>query len=174
MNLMKPFYILFAIFTLGSCATPYAPFTEPMLTELKLDTKNIKNVQFYISDEIFLFKLESQQAVGKQDGAFIKTVGGLSEKISIKRHAPCIVERIDKDGIFHVRFEEGKDKVLKFKKADNNRYYLHTEIVNNRHQVSYGGETYYANSPSLISFIAVKMIDTKNATNARSIEGKRA
>jgi hypothetical protein len=174
MNLTKPAILFFAFLFLGACATPYAPFTEPMLSEFKLDSKNIKNVQFYLSDEILLFKIEGEQSMGKEDGAFVKSDGGISEKVSIKRSTPCIVERIDKEGFFYVRFEEGKDKVLKFQKADNKRYYLYTEIVDNRHQVSYGGELYYVNSPSLISFIAVKVKDTKKAANQRSIVGKRA
>jgi hypothetical protein len=161
------------IFGISGCVT-YSPFTEPMLTEFKLDNKNIKSVQFYLSEEILMYRIQQEQALGKQDGAFVKSTGGVSEKIRIKRKTPCVVERIDKDGFFYVRFEEGKDKVLKFRRADNNRYYLATEIINNRHQISYGGELYYVNTPSLISFLMVRIRNEKGSSNTRSITGKRA
>ena len=156
-----------------SCAT-YEPFTEPMLKEFKLDTKNIKNVQFYLSAEILMYKIEDEQPKGKQGSVFVKDVGGLSEKTRIKAHTPCIVERIDKDGFFYVRFEEGANKTLKFKRNDNNRYYLVTEFINNRHQLEYGNELYYVTNPSLISFIMVQVINVKNSPNERVISGKRA
>lgn len=174
MILLKPILVLCFLSVIGSCATPYAPFREPMLTEFKLDPKNIKNVQFYLSDEILLFKLEDQQAMGKQDGTFMKTAGGVSEKVRIKANTPCIVERIDKDGFFYVRFEDGKDKVLKFRKTDNNRYNLHTDTVNNRHQIEYGGEVYFVTTTSLASFLMVKVKKTKNAAVERSITGIKA
>lgn len=174
MNLLKSILIIFVLTIVGSCVAPYAPFREPMLTEFKLDSKNIKNVQFYLSDEILLFKLQDQQAMGKQDGTFMKAEGGVSEKIRIKRYTPCVVERIDKDGFFYVRFEEGKDKVLKFKKTDNNRYNLHTDTVNNRHQIEYAGDVYFVTTTSLASFLMVKVKKTKNAAIERSIAGKRA
>jgi hypothetical protein len=174
MKLLKPILILFVLSIIGSCATPYAPFREPMLTEFKLDSKNIKNVQFYLSDEILLFKVQDQQAAGKQDGTFMKTEGGVSEKVRIKASTPCIVEHIDKDGFFYVRFEEGKDKLLKFKKTDNNRYNLHTDTVNNRHQIEYGGEVYFVTTTSLASFLMVKVKKTKNEAVEKRLEGKRA
>lgn len=173
MKFLKTAFIFGILFILNACAVTYAPFTEPMLNEFKLDNKNIKSVQFFLSDEILLYKIQEQQSVGKQDGAFVKTEGGMREKIRIKANTPCVVEKIDKDGLFIVRFEEGKDKVLKFKKADNNRYYLHTEIVNNRYQVQYGDDLYNVNMPSLNSFVMVRMENTKGTTNERSISGKR-
>jgi hypothetical protein len=104
----------------------------------------------------------------------VKDAGGLSQKTRIKAHTPCVVERIDKDGFFYVRFEEGANKTLKFKRNDNNRYYLVTEFVNNRHQLEYGNELYYVTNPSLISFIMVQVINVKNSPNERVIGGKRA
>jgi hypothetical protein len=157
----------------ASCAT-YEPFTEPMLKEFKLDTKNIKNIQFYLSAEILMFKIDGEQAVGKQGNVFVKNQGGLTQKIRIKAHTPCVVERIDKDGFFYVRFEEGANKTLKFQRADNNRYYLVTEFINNRHQLEYGNELYYVTDPSLISFIMVQVRSVKNSPNERVIGGKRA
>lgn len=171
--MLKSITPILLLFVINSCVT-YAPFTEPMLKEFKLDNKNIKSVQFYLSDEILLFKIQGEQPLGNQDGAFVKSTGGVSEQIRIKQNTPCVVEKIDKDGIFYVRFEEGKDKVLKFMKSDNNRYYLSTEIINNRYQVSYGGELYYVTSPSLISFIMVKIQNAKDPSSERSISGKKA
>lgn len=173
MNRFSLLFLTALIFGISACVT-YSPFTESMLTEFKLDTKNIKSVQFYLSDEILMYRIQEQQALGKQDGAFVKSSGGVSEKIRIKSKTPCVVERIDKDGFFYVRFEEGKDKVLKFRRSDNNRYYLATEIINNRHQISYGGELYYVNTPSLISFIMVRIQNEKGSSTTRSITGKRA
>ena len=174
MNYKAALIFLFGTIILASCAT-YEPFTEPMLKEFKLDVKNIKNVQFYLSAEIVMFKIEEDQAQGKQGGSFVQKQGGLSQKIRIRPNTPCIVERIDKDGFFYVRFEEGVNKTLKFKRADNNRYYLDTEFINNRHQIEYGNEQYFVTNPSLISFIMVQVIKTKDSPNERVIsKGKRA
>lgn len=165
------FVVLF--FVLNSCIT-YSPFVEPMLREFKLDSKNIKSVQFYLSEEIFLFKVQGQQSISKQDGGFVQAAQRISDKITIKRNTPCVVERIDKDGYFYVRFEEGKDKVLKFRQSDNNRYLLYSEIVNDRYQVGYGGELYFVNKPSLVAFLMVRIKEEKGVDNERSIDGKRA
>lgn len=167
------YLILVAILSFLSACKSYAPFTEPMLKEFKLDTKNIKGVQFYISEEIVMFKINPSQSMNKQGDVVVKANEGITEKIRIKRYAPCRVEKIDKDGTFHVRFEDGKDKVLKFQRQDNNRYYLLTEIKDNRYQVNYGGEWYYVNTPSLVGFIMVEVQNTKNTPNERSIGGRR-
>lgn len=173
MNIRAQYTLLIALFLVTACAT-YEPFTEPMLNEFKLDTKNIKNVQFYLSAEIIMFKLEDGHAMGKEGNVFVQNTGGLTQKVRIKRNTPCVVERIDKEGFFHVRFEPGANKTLKFQRADNNRYYLHTEFVNNRHQLEYGNEKYYVTNPSLISFIMVQMRSVKNSPSERVIGGKRA
>ncbi len=171
MRLFSAALLVLGLMIFHACAT-YTPFTEPMLQEFKLDTKNIKTVQFYLSEEILMFKVKSNQEFNKQGDVVVKSGEGITEKIRIKRNAPCRVEKIDKEGVFYVRFEEGKDKVLKFKKQDNNRYYLLTEIKDNRYQVNYGGEWYYVNTPSLVAFIMVQMKTEKNSPSERSIGGK--
>jgi hypothetical protein len=166
--------LLLAFFLITACAT-YEPFTEPMLREFKLDTKNIKNVQFYLSAEIVMFKIEDGHALGKQGNVFVQNKGGLSQKVIIRRNAPCIIERIDKDGFFHLRFEEGANKTLRFRRDENNnRYYLYTEFINARHQLEYGNELYYVTNPSLISFIMVQVKSVKNSPTERVITGKKA
>lgn len=173
MKYTKISLLVILFISLAACVT-YAPFTEPMLQSYKLDNKNIRTVQFYISDEILMFKLQEEQSKGKQGTTFVRTDGGVSEKIRIKRLTPCIVETIDKEGNFYVRFEAGKDKVLKFRRADNNRFYLLTEQANNRYQVEYGGDLYYVNTPSLVSFLSVRMQNSRDTTLQRRIDGKRA
>jgi hypothetical protein len=170
MNIKTTYTFLIALFLVAACAT-YEPFIEPMLKEFKLDTKNIKNVQFYLSAEIILFKIDEGHAIGKQGSVFVQNSGGLTQKVRIKRNTPCVVDRIDKEGFFHVRFEQGPNKTLRFRRADNNRYYLYTELVNNRHQLEYGNELYYVTNPSLISFIMVQVKRVKNSPNERVIRG---
>lgn len=174
MNYKSSLSLIIGLFILASCAT-YAPFTEPMLKEFKLDTKNIKNVQFYLSAEIVMYKLEDGHPVGKEGSVFVKNEGGVTQKIRVRAKTPCVVERIDKEGFFYVRFEEGPHKTLKFRKAENNRYYLHTDYINNRHQLEYANELYYVTNPSLVSFVMVQIRNTKGSTNERVIaRGKRA
>jgi len=172
------FVVIFSLglIVLASCAT-FAPFTEPMLKEFKLDTKNINNTQFYLSEEIVLFKIEETQLVGKEGSVFVKSEGGLSTKIQIKRNTACVVERIDKDGFFYVRFEEGVGKTLKFQRSttSNDRYYLYTDFADNQHQVEYAKERYYVNRPSLIAFLMVQIKTNKKYLERRIItKGKRA
>jgi hypothetical protein len=166
--------ILSVVLLLSSCAVSYAPFTEQMLSEFKLDTKNIKNVQFFISDEITLYQLKGPQAVGKEAGTFVKSEQRISEKVVIKAKTPCVVEKIDKEGFFYVRFESGKDKVLKFKKADNFRYYLHTEIKDKRYVVTYAEQEYIVTSPSLTGFLMVTVEEKKEDLYQRSLMGQKA
>lgn len=174
MTLRTTFSFLLAFFLVTACAT-YEPFTEPMLKEFKLDTKNIKNVQFYLSAEIIMFKIEEGHALGKQGSVFVQNKGGLTQKVIIRRNAPCIIERIDNEGFFYLRFEEGANKTLKFRRdVNNNRYYLHTEFINNRHQLEYGNELYYVTNPSLISFIMAQVKSVKNSPSERVITGKKA
>ena len=159
-NTMKrlAFVLSFAVFILSSCAyTNRYPFTSNMMRDHNIDDKNIKRVQFYLSAEINLIKINEGHAEGKEGGVLIKNTGGISEKIRIAAQTPCIVEKIDKAGVFHVRVEEGSNKTLKFAPRDNGRYYLVTEFTNNRHQVEYGKEMYYVPNPSLISFLMVVM-----------------
>jgi hypothetical protein len=163
--------IFLALFLFSSCAglNKY-PFNEPMLKAYRLDTKNIKTVQFYLSAEIIMFKIEPDQANGKQGNVFVKNVGGLTEKLRIKHLTPCTVERIDKEGFFYVRVETGSKNTLRFKLRDNGRYYLHTDYVNNRHQVEYGKDVYYVTNPSLISFLMVEMKKNKTSPSVRTIK----
>jgi hypothetical protein len=159
-----------ALVFISSCAglNKY-PFTEPMLKDYRLDTKNIKSVRFYLSAEITMFKLEPDLANGKQGTTFLKKEGGLTEKLRVRAFTICTVEKIDKEGYFHVRFESGSKNTLKFQAGDNGRYYLQTDYVNNRHQVEYGNDKYYVTNPSLISFLTVDMRKNKTSPSVRTI-----
>lgn len=162
--------IFLPIIFFSSCAglNKY-PFTEAMLQAYRIDTKNIRTVAFYLSAEIVMYKIEPEQPNGKQGSTFIKNIGGLTEKTHIRPMTVCFVEKIDKSGFFHVRVGSGSKNTLPFKKGDNGRYYLHTEYVNNRHQVAYGKEVYYVTNPSLISFLMVEMKKNKTTPTVRTI-----
>lgn len=145
------------------------PFTEGMLQEYRIDTKNIRTVKFYLSAEIVMYKIEPEQANGKQGSTFVKNIGGLIEKLHIRPMTVCSVEKIDKEGVFHIRVGSGSKNTLPFRKGDNGRYYLRAEYVNNRHQVEYGKDIYYVTNPSLICFLMVEMKKNKTTPTIRTI-----
>lgn len=152
--------VIILSFVLGSCALK-EPFTNRMIEDYSLTETALKNIQFYTSEYIVL---EASNSTGNQyvsDGVIVDSKNSKNYRIIIQPQTKCVMEKRDTDGNIFIRFEQGKDKILKFavrKNETSGRYYLVLDgIEGSKGKVSYENKTYYVNSSSGNAFLLVSI-----------------
>lgn len=164
MNYLR-FSLLFGIITilLSSCSVKEA-FTKNMVDEYDLTERSMKQLQFYTSDYIILKSNRSVSSQHIDDGKIISSKNNKNYQIIFEPRTKCVLESFDGENLF-IRFEQGKDKFLKFAVRRNDlsgKYYLVADFSNGQKgEVQYEGKSYYIDSRSANSFlmVAVKKLD---------------
>lgn len=151
---------LFAGLLLTSCAST-VPYTDELKKEFDLqDERKIKQVQFYVSNEIIMYRSYDSGSKGTQyDGALVQNSQSKQDRIIIPPSTKCIFEKFGDNGEVYIRFEPGNGRTLKFVVRPNysGRYYLQSDWKDGKGSVVYENRTYQAVSPSASAFLMVRM-----------------
>jgi hypothetical protein len=155
---MRPF-LLFGVLLLlvSSCATK-VPYTDKIRDDFDLNEKRLKQVQFYTSSEIILYRASSSGSRGTQDGGvLVENSSRKEDRIIIPPNTKCVFDGFEEDGTMLIRFETGANRVLRFKVKPNgnNRYYLEAIWKDGKGEIQYAGSTYQASAGSSGSFLLV-------------------
>lgn len=147
-------------FLTAGCAVR-VPFTNEVIEKYDLTETSLKQIQFYTSEYIVL---EAKNSTGNQyvvDGKIVDSQNNKNYRVIIQPQTKCVMEKRDDNGEIYIRFEQGKDKFLKFavRKNDNlGRYYLVADYTDkNKGKVSYENKTYYINSSSGNAYLTVSV-----------------
>ena len=129
-NNNKLFILHSIIFLFSSCATKI-PFTSELKKQNNLQEEDIKQMQFYLSDNIILSNSESSGTKNTDNkGNLILNNKYSLNKIIIKKGTKGVVEKVISEDMFLVSFEEGNFIVFG-NKTGIGRYKLMSKKWNN-------------------------------------------
>ena len=151
---------------LTSCSPTLTPFTQKLYEENKWTNDELKQIQFYISDDIVLRrKAENGQTTIKEGK--IKTINGEKvEEIIFREGTPSLFHFSPKEDRFAISFEKSENpKFLMFGPNPklSNRYALLAKDWEKRSGIiSYDGKEYHTSSDAAWACL---MVDLKRAHN---------
>ena len=166
-------FILSVVF-LSSCKT-LTPFTESIRQKNNLSLEDLKNVQFYTSNDILL----TREISGSQNQIIsgkIKTINNKQiEEIFIPFNTPGLVVDTTKNGRIKVSFSDSDAKSLTFGTTSNSsRYVVLAESWTGKEgTVHYGSDTYKTRGLSYDVCLLVNMKELLKITRKYKVEKGR-
>lgn len=152
---------------LFSCS-PKVAYHNGIKDRYSLTDGEIGKIQFYVSDDIILYKSESESGHKTDKGELVVSNKTDENRIIIKKGTPGVVIKIEDAHTLLVSFETD-DKTLKFaSQTDNGSYTLQVEEwINGRGKITYGKDTYYAASGSgnVYLIFKIRKLDKKKSTD---------
>jgi len=168
--------LILSAFLLTSCNNQLRYFNQKMVNEYRWSSDEIKQIQFYVSQDIVLWrKLRDEDTVIRNGKIRIEDDSRVEEVI-IKKNTPGVVLFIPNTKKFAVSFDSD-DHFLMFGPNPNNRnkYVLLAKDWDRRiGKVTYGDQVYNTDSDSAF---AALMVDIKKAKkvkyNSKTAGGRR-
>ena len=157
---MKYVVIILLGIVLASCGVK-VPYTNEIRDEFSLDSeKQLKKVQFFTSATIILEKSKSTGNQGtSDDGSLVTSANSEQNRVIIRANTKCIFEGYGPNGELMLRFETGVGKTISFTVRANQasgKYYLVADWSQDKGgKLTYGNETFYANSSSGNAYLMV-------------------
>ncbi|MBC8048131.1 MAG: hypothetical protein H7Y00_15135 [Fimbriimonadaceae bacterium] len=157
---MKNFTILFSsILFLTSCSNYLSPYTSGIQKETNLSVDQLKQIQFYLSHTIVLYRNVSNAETEILNGELKVVNGQQIEEIVIESGTPGVVTGKDDDGNLLVSFDSD-GSVLRFgvNKGYSGRYTLMAKDWDGRTgDVDYGNKQYKTSQQSNYSYLMISM-----------------
>lgn len=152
-----PFLILCTLaIMLQSCSKQYSYFTEQLHDEYNWSDQELKEIQYYLSEDIVLHRELSREDSRITNGK-IKISGGREvEELIFEKDTPGILMFSPKEDRFAISFE--KDKYLMFgpNKKTQGRFVLLAKEWNRRSgEITYGDKVYQTPSESAYASLLV-------------------
>ena len=175
---MRNILLLFGLTMLiTSCGQDLIYFTKDLYDEYRWSERDLKKIQFYVSQDIILYRGLSDEDTKIQKGKIRVESDSEVEQIVIKRGTPGVFIQSPKKDRFAISFEEGKRQFLMFgpNRKANGRFVLLAKDWDERSgQVTYGNKVYETSSESAY---AALMVDIKRARKtkyrSKTAEGNR-
>lgn len=162
---------------LSSCGPNLKYFTEDMYDEHQWSDRELKRIQFYVSQDIVLYRGLSDSNSKIENGQIKVNSDRKVEEVVIKKGTPGVFVQAPKQDRFAISFGNGKGQFLMFgpNSKANGRFVLLAKNWDRRSgQISYGGQIYETSSESAY---AALMVDVKRArrtkTDSKEAKGQR-
>jgi len=152
-----------ALLTLSSCGKNLKYFTEDLYDEYRWSEQELKTIQFYVSQDIVLYRGDSDDGTRIRDGKILVENDRKVEEVVIKSGTPGVFVLSPKEDRFAISFNDGKDEFLMFgpNPKANGRFVLLAKDWDRRSgEITYGGKTWKTNSDSAY---AALMVDIKRS-----------
>lgn len=166
------FPIFLFLIVLQACSPQLTPFTQRFYDSYNFDESDLKQIQFYVSDDIVLSRAKGDGNVQITDGKVRVVDGKQVDEVIIPKGTPGVLLFIPKEDRFAISFDEsGEEKYLMFgpnRKLNNHYALLASDWDRRTGTITYGGEKYYTRSNSglaklMIDLKAVKRIERKSS-----------
>ncbi len=169
--------LLGSIALLFSCGPTYRPFTSDLQNSYNWSEKELKHIQFYLSEDVVLRRELSKGESVIKEGRIVLEEGRRIEEIVIEEGTPGLLLFMPKENRMAVSFEEGRDRYLMFgpHPKRNGRYTLLGSSWNKRQgQVTYQGKKYRTSSQSAFASLLVDLDRVNKVSMARhKAKGRR-
>jgi hypothetical protein len=160
---MKILFWIMMVFSIISCGPTLRYYTNDVRELSGLNPDNLRNVQFYLSDDIILWRELSRGELSIFKGKIKMTEGKKVEEITIKKGTPGVFLFSPKSHQYAISFDSHDDThYLVFGPSDKvkGRYVLLAKYWDARYgQVTYGDNVY--NTPAQSAY-ACLMVDMKH------------
>lgn len=167
-------FLSFSVFFILSCSPRLQPFTGNLISEYQYDEAALQRIQFFLSDEILLYRRLSQGESTIEGGKISIRNGKRVEEIVFPSGTPGIYVFSPGKDHFALSFEQGVDKYLIFgpARSDGGPYRLLAKEWKRDHGIiSYAGLEYSTPSASAYTTLMVD-IDERSRVEKRVKEVK--
>lgn len=169
-------FLAILIATLSSCSPKLTPFTANLRNEYQWTDKDLQKIQFYVSEDIVLWREVRDGDAKIDDGAIKIRDGKKVEEIRIPRRTPGVYLFEPKSDRFAIGFESGDEKYLMFgpsKKSGADFVLLAADWKKDRGQISYDNKIYFTPETSAYSRLLVDLRAAKKLTVKRkTVKGR--
>ena len=177
---MKNILLLFSIVLLGfSCSPHLSPFTQELYQSNHWTVDDLKQIQFYLSKDIVLYRKVSKGESTIHGGKIKIKKGQKIEEIIIEAGTPGVVLFSPKKDRLAVSFESnGENKFLIFgpnPKAGKRYVLLAKDWKKHKGKISYDDKVYFTDSESAYASLLVdlkkvrKVSRTKHKASGRKL-----
>jgi hypothetical protein len=161
--------ILFGAFLLllTSCSSSLKPFTQQLQDSYGWDERDLKKIQFYLSENIVLEREAGSGRSRIEDGEIRVVDGRRVERVVIRKGTPGLYVFQPRENRFAISFEAGDSKFLIFgpERELGGKYTLRAKRwEKNYGLITYGGKTYYTASENAYASL---MVDLKKQKDTR-------
>ncbi len=174
---MRSILLFTSVILLLSSCTSLTPFTQEIYEDLNLADEEIKSVQFYLSQDIVLYKSMENDEASVENGKIKLKEKRKAKEIVIKSGTPGVVIFFPKQDRFAVSFENDDDKFLIFgpNKKLNDRYtLLGKEWEDGYGKVTYGGEVYETSTRNALAALMVNVNKMQSySVKRKQVNGRR-
>jgi len=161
---MKGFVKYFLLIGLGaflfaSCASK-RDFTTQVRKQYGLKDEILPKIQFFIAEDIVLYKADSESGLAIQNGEVVVTNSASEDQIIIKAGTKGAFVKSNGPEKVAVRFESGEGRFLMFSGTGNykGRFMLAAEKWENKKGViTYNNEKFYVTNASGASYLQFKL-----------------
>ncbi len=149
------------LFLFSSCSPRLSPFTQQLSDENGWTSEDLKQIQFYLSDDIILRRQISSGSSEIISGEIKMVNGRKVDEVIIRKGTPGVALFSPKENRLAVSFEDGGDqRFLMFgpsKKRGDRYVVLASEWSRRQGSVTYDGKTYKTGSDSALASLLVDL-----------------
>lgn len=159
--------LLVLVIIASSCGTSLKHFNQDMVDEYRWSKDEIKSIQFYLSEDIVLWRKLADEDTRIKNGKIRIEDDSEVEEVIIKKNTPGLVLFIPKRNNYAVSFDDDPEHYLMFGPNPKRRdqYVLLAKNWDRRRgKVSYGDQIYNTNSNSAFAGL---LVDIKKAKKER-------
>lgn len=157
---------IIGLLTLNSCSSRLYYYTKSLHNEGRWTEKELKKIQFYVSNDIVLWKEVKKGNAMVQDGKIKIVKGKEIEEVVIKKGTPGLYIFSPEKNHYAISFDpKSIDNYLVFGPSDKNngRYVLLArDWDRDSGKVSYGKTMYQTSAESAYVYLMVDLSKTKN------------
>ncbi len=149
------------VFLLSACSPRLSPFTQSLYEENKWEERELKRIQFYLSESVTLRRQLTAANSRIEGGKITAKQGRNIEEIIIPKGTPGLLTYLPRQDRFAVSFEDNaKDRTLVFgpDSRNGNRYILKVaKWDGNRGLVVYDDQNFYINRSDAPAILLVDL-----------------
>lgn len=168
---------LLAVVALSSCTPKLSYFTQDLYDENQWSPEELKKIQFYLSEDLVLFRRVSNNDARITRGKVMLKNGQQIEEIAFKKNTPGVVSFSPKDNRIAVSFEDDDQRYLMFgpnPKAGERYTILARDWERRQGTVTYDNQVFNISSGDAFASLMIdlkRVRDTK--INNRTARGRR-
>ncbi|MBT8191014.1 MAG: hypothetical protein HKN67_05970 [Saprospiraceae bacterium] len=171
--------LLFVLVFITSCTPQLNYFTRDLYNDYSWTTEEMKKIQFYLSQDIYLERHHGGEYSDIKDGSIKIESGSKVEKVIIKEGTPGVVVFSPKKDRYAVSFDDNPENYLLFgpnPKAKGRYVLLAKKWMKNSGIITYGNKEYRTSSRSAYAALMVdirkarKTDYTKSTASGRTID----
>ncbi|HMT27747.1 MAG TPA: hypothetical protein PKD91_00570 [Bacteroidia bacterium] len=160
-------------FFMMSCSPSLVPFTQQLREQNKLNSEELKSIQFYTSNTFVLRRGENLDKKETEKGELTVLKDAVVEEIVIKAKTPCVIKEVVDGNRVTVSFNQGGNNYLVFGSINNHDGYytlMALDWKGGRGKVNYGEQTYMTSPGSKDVFLVLKMKTLEQFKLDRKVE----